>query len=46
MSGRHGPRVIPNPGGFAGLRLDYNEKLFPRNYKDPVLVGGEGAGRR
>ncbi len=35
----HGPRVIDNPGGFAGmLRLDYNEKLFQRNYKDPVLV--------
>jgi len=34
-----GPRVIPNPGGFAGLfRLDFNEKLFKRNYKDPVLV--------
>ena len=27
-------------GGFAGLfRLDYNEKLFKRNYKEPVLVG-------
>lgn len=35
----HGPRVIDNPGGFAGLfRLDYNESLFKRNYKDPVLV--------
>ncbi|MEC9372961.1 MAG: AIR synthase related protein [Planctomycetota bacterium] len=34
-----GPRVIENPGGFAGLfRLDYNEKLFKRNYRDPVLV--------
>lgn len=34
-----GQRVIPNPGGFAGLfRLDYNEQLFKRNYKDPVLV--------
>ncbi len=34
-----GPRVIPNPGGFAGLfRLDFNERLFKRNYKDPVLV--------
>jgi len=39
MKRTHGPRVIPNPGGFAGLfRLDYNEKLFKRNYKDPVLV--------
>ena len=35
----HTPRVIQNPGGFAGLfRLDYNQKLFQRNYKDPVLV--------
>lgn len=35
----HGPRVIDNPGGFAGLfRLDFNEQLFRRNYKDPVLV--------
>jgi len=35
----HGPRVISNDGGFAGLlRLDYNETLFKRNYKDPVLV--------
>lgn len=32
-------RVIANPGGFAGLvRLDYNHRLFARNYKDPVLV--------
>jgi len=32
-------RVIPNPGGFAGLfRLDYKQRLFSRNYKDPVLV--------
>ncbi|GJQ30977.1 MAG: phosphoribosylformylglycinamidine cyclo-ligase [Phycisphaerae bacterium] len=35
----HTPRVIPNPGGFAGLfRLDYKARLFRRNYKDPVLV--------
>jgi phosphoribosylformylglycinamidine cyclo-ligase len=35
----YSPRVIDNPGGFAGLfRLDYNERLFKRNYKDPVLV--------
>ncbi len=36
----HGPRVIGKHGAFAGMfRLDYNEKLFKRNYKDPVLVG-------
>ncbi len=34
-----GPRVLGSPGGFAGcFRLDYNERLFKRNYKDPVLV--------
>jgi phosphoribosylformylglycinamidine cyclo-ligase len=39
MRRTHGARVIPNDGGFAGLlRLDYNESLFKRNYKDPVLV--------
>ena len=35
----HGPRVISQHGGFAGLfRLDYDERLFKRNYKEPVLV--------
>ena len=35
----HGPRVIGQHGAFAGMfRLDYNEKLFQRNYRDPVLV--------
>ncbi|MFN0133340.1 MAG: phosphoribosylformylglycinamidine cyclo-ligase [Phycisphaerales bacterium] len=39
MRRTHGPRVIANPGGFAGLfRLDFNERLFKRNYRDPVLV--------
>jgi phosphoribosylformylglycinamidine cyclo-ligase len=34
-----GPRVVGAFGGFAGLfRLDYNEKLFKRNFMDPVLV--------
>jgi len=33
------PRVIENKNGFAGLfRLDYDERLFKRNYKNPVLV--------
>ena len=36
----HNPRVMGPYGGFAGLfRLDYNEKLFKRNYREPVLVG-------
>jgi len=34
------PRVMDNYGGFAGcFRLDYNERLFKRNYTEPVLVG-------
>jgi phosphoribosylformylglycinamidine cyclo-ligase len=34
-----GPRVMDLKGGFAGLfRLDYDEKLFKKNYKTPVLV--------
>ena len=35
----YGPRVLNRHGGFAGcFRLDYNEDLFQRNYRDPVLV--------
>ena len=43
-----GPRVIQNPGGFAGLfRLDYKKSLFSRNYKDPVLVAcADGVGTK
>jgi phosphoribosylformylglycinamidine cyclo-ligase len=34
-----GPRVVENRNGFAGMfRLDYDEKLFKKNYKNPVLV--------
>ena len=34
-----GPRVMQLRGGFAGLfRLDYDEWLFKKNYKNPVLV--------
>ena len=39
MRRTYGPRVMGKHGAFAGLfRLDYNEKLFRRNYRDPVLV--------
>lgn len=39
MRRTHGPRVIANDGGFAALfRLDYNEAIFKRNFRDPVLV--------
>ena len=34
-----GPRVIESKDGFAGMfRLDYDEKLFKKNYKNPVLI--------
>lgn len=33
------PRVLAGVGGFAGLfRLDYDESLFKKNYRKPVLV--------
>ncbi len=39
MKRTHGSRVLGEHGGFAGMfRLDFNERLFKRNYKDPVLV--------
>jgi phosphoribosylformylglycinamidine cyclo-ligase len=35
----YSPRVLSGVGGFAGLfRLDYDERLFKRNYRQPVLV--------
>ena len=41
MRSTYGPRVCADRhGGFAGLfRLDYDEQLFRRNYKKPMLVG-------
>jgi len=41
MRGTYGPRVPKSRHGlFAGLfRLDYDEQLFRRNYKKPMLVG-------
>jgi len=34
-----GPRVMEARNAFAGMfRLDYDEKLFKKNYKNPVLV--------
>jgi phosphoribosylformylglycinamidine cyclo-ligase len=39
VSSTFGPRVMQLKGGFAGLfRLDYDERLFKRNYRKPVLV--------
>jgi len=35
----HSPRVLGEFGGFAGcFRLDYEEALFRRHFRDPVLV--------
>jgi phosphoribosylformylglycinamidine cyclo-ligase len=35
----HNPRVFDGFGGFASLfSLDYNSRLFARNYRHPVLV--------
>ena len=35
----HGPRVMGQHGAFAAMfRLDFDNKLFKRNYRDPVLV--------
>ena len=36
----YGPRVLDRHGLFAGLFcLDYEERLFRRSYRQPVLVG-------
>lgn len=42
------PRVMKLDGGFAGLfRLDFQNQLFARNYKDPILVSGtDGVGTK
>src|SRR5947209_19522549 len=35
----HSPRVLDGFGGFASLfSLDYNSRLFAKNYRRPVLV--------
>ena len=48
MNRTFGPRVISSHNGFAGLfRLDFDEKLFQRNYRRPVLVAGaDGVGTK
>jgi phosphoribosylformylglycinamidine cyclo-ligase len=39
VASTYGPRVIEGKNSFAGMfRLDYDERLFKRNYKNPVLV--------
>jgi phosphoribosylformylglycinamidine cyclo-ligase len=40
MVSTYGPRVCEKHNAFAGMfRLDYDEQLFRRNYRNPVLVG-------
>jgi phosphoribosylformylglycinamidine cyclo-ligase len=44
----YSPRVLPLEGGFAGLfQLDFTNRLFARNYEDPVLVAcSDGVGTK
>jgi len=48
MRTTYGPRVCNRHNAFAGLfRLDYDEQLFRRNFKKPVLVGcADGVGSK
>ncbi len=48
MHRTYSPRVLKLDGGFAGLfRLDFSNRLFDRNYQDPVLVAGtDGVGTK
>jgi phosphoribosylformylglycinamidine cyclo-ligase len=44
----HSPRVLDLAGGFAGLfRLDFENDLFARRYRDPVLIScADGVGTK
>ena len=44
----HGPRVLDQYGHFAGVfSLDYDEDLFQRNHRHPLLVAGtDGVGTK
>jgi phosphoribosylformylglycinamidine cyclo-ligase len=44
----YGERVMANPGGFGALfSLDYDEDLFRRNYRHPILVSStDGVGTK
>ncbi len=48
MQSTYGPRVASRHGAFAGLfRLDYDEELFRKNYRKPVLIGcSDGVGTK
>lgn len=44
----YSPRVLPLPGGFAGLfQLDFDCPIFARRYRNPVLVAcSDGVGTK
>ncbi len=48
MLSTFGPRVMNRDNAFAGLfRLDYDEQLFRRNYRKPVLIAcADGVGTK
>lgn len=48
MTATYDPRVMNRHNAFAGLyRLDYDEQLFRRNYRKPVLVAcADGVGTK
>ena len=48
MQRTYSPRVMRLDGGFAGLfQIDFNNGLFARSYKNPVLVSGtDGVGTK
>lgn len=48
MQSTYDPRVLSRHNAFAGLyRLDFDEQLFRRNYRRPVLVGcADGVGTK
>ncbi|MCP5002961.1 MAG: phosphoribosylformylglycinamidine cyclo-ligase [Planctomycetes bacterium] len=43
-----GPRVIENPGGFAGMfALNYQSEQFSRQYRQPVMIAStDGVGTK
>ncbi len=48
LAGTFGPRVMTGKNAFAGMfRLDYDERLFKKNYRNPVLVAStDGVGSK
>jgi len=43
MERTHSPRVLGTLGGLGLFRLDYDEALFQRNYREPVLAARSGS---